>query len=58
MTNVKGVYQTTYEYNEQGKVVLEQYFDAQGQPMKNNDGFVKVVRTWNEDGSLASEVGE
>ena len=52
------MYQTTYDYNEQGKVVLEQYFDAQGQPMKNSDGFVKVVRTWNEDGILASEVGE
>ena len=58
MPNIKSVYQTMYEYNEQGKVIQEQYLDADGQPMKNSDGYVRTVRTWNEDGSKASEEGK
>jgi len=57
MKNNKGVYQTTYDYNENGKVIQEQYLDENGQLMKNSDGYVRVIRTWNEDGSLASEEG-
>ena len=36
----------------------EQYFDADGNLMKNADGYVRVMRTWNEDGTLASEEGK
>ena len=35
-----------------------QYMDENGQLMKNSDGVVRVIRTWNEDGSLASEEGK
>ena len=40
-------YATIYSYGT-GKVVT-------GKLMKNSEGFVRAVRPWNEDGSLANE---
>lgn len=50
MKNNKGVYQTTFEYNEQGKVVREAYFDVDGQYMENKNGYIMVEIAYNEEG--------
>ena len=46
---------TTFEYNEQGKVVREAYFDTDGQPMANSNGYIKIERTYNEEGKKITE---
>ena len=50
MANSKGVYQTTYDYDEKGRVIRELYFDANGQTMKSNEGFIAKEWTFGEDG--------
>ena len=57
MVNNKGVYQTAYEYNEQGKITREAYYDANGEPMANKSGYIVVERAYNKDGKKISETG-
>ena len=51
----KGVCEIVYEYEANGKVTLEAYFDGAGNPMVCKDGFNAIQRTYTKDGQMISE---
>ena len=57
MINSRGIYQITYDYNENGKVVRECYFDENGYPKVAKNGFVAIERDWDDEGNLINERG-
>ena len=45
----------TRVYNDQGKVIEEAYFDENFQPALRDGQYCKVVRTYGDDGKVATE---
>ena len=45
----------TRAYNEQGKVILEAYYDTEGQPAKSAGGYYAIRRSYDAEGNITEE---
>ena len=57
MTNALGVYQTTYDYDENGRKIRELYFDVDGESMVSTEGLVAKEFVYGEDGAVIETRG-
>ena len=57
MANALGVYQTTYDYDENRRKTREVYFGADGASMVSTEGFVAKEFVYGEDGAVIETRG-
>lgn len=50
-----GIYQKTFDYDDQDRVIQEQYYNMRGELSPNKDGYVRKTLIYNEDGKVAEE---
>ncbi len=43
------------EYDEKGRIIQEQYYNVDDQPVNSIAGYCKVVRDYGEDGTVSEE---
>jgi hypothetical protein len=51
----KGYTRRALVYDERGNVIEEAYYGVNGNPVANEDGDVKITKTWHPNGEMATK---